>query len=107
MNVDDPRIKENFSELAKALANTQDSELIEAFLRALLTPAETSDIAVRWALLKALRDKIPQREIASAFGISLCKITRGSRELKKINSPLLEMLEISKVEKIKKSGIIS
>ena len=102
MNIDDPRVKENFTELAKALANTHDSELIEAVLRALLTPAETADIAVRWALVKALKDKIPQREIASEFGISLCKITRGSRELKKMNSPLSKLLEVSKTEKSKK-----
>ncbi|HCC37262.1 MAG TPA: transcriptional regulator, partial [Treponema sp.] len=71
---------------AKALALTSDNTLVDDFLRCLLTPAEIADIAGRWALVKALRNKIPQREIAKDLGISLCKITRGSRELKKSDS---------------------
>ena len=86
MDIDDPRVKENLSELALALAETDDSGFIEDLLRCLLTPAETADIAARWALVKALKKKIPQREIARDLGVSLCKITRGSRELKKPGS---------------------
>jgi TrpR family trp operon transcriptional repressor len=66
--------------------------LIESFFRDILTPAETADIAARWALVKALDKKIPQREIAKTLGLSLCKITRGSRELKKENSAFKRML---------------
>ena len=86
MKTDDPRVEENLAELAGALADTSDSGLVRDFLRCLLTPAEIADIAARWALVKALREKIPQREIARDLGISLCKITRGSRELKKPGS---------------------
>jgi TrpR family trp operon transcriptional repressor len=86
MKIDDPRVAENLGDLAQILAKTRDSALIEAFMRCLLTPAETADIAARWALVKALDKKIPQREIAKDLGISLCKITRGSRELKKPDS---------------------
>jgi TrpR family trp operon transcriptional repressor len=86
MKIDDPRVNENFAELARALSRTRDSALIEDFLRCLLTPAEAADIAARWALVKALKEKTPQREIAKNLGLSLCKITRGSRELKKPNS---------------------
>jgi TrpR family trp operon transcriptional repressor len=93
MTMDDPRVNENLSELAATLAATGDSELIESFLRCLLTPAETADIAARWALVKALDKKIPQREIAKNLGLSLCKITRGSRELKKSGSAFRRILE--------------
>ena len=86
MTVDDPRVNENIKELSKALASTNDSSLVEDFLRCLLTPAELADVAGRWALVKALRKKITQRDIAKDLGVSLCKITRGSRELKKENS---------------------
>ena len=86
MDIDDPRVKENLSELILALAGTSDRGFIEDLLRCLLTPAETADIAARWALVKALKKKIPQREIARDLGVSLCKITRGSRELKKPGS---------------------
>jgi TrpR family trp operon transcriptional repressor len=94
MKIDDPRVNENFAELASALSKTTDSALIEDLLRCLLTPAETADIAARWALEKALNNKTPQREIARNLGLSLCKITRGSRELKKTNSAFERILAI-------------
>jgi TrpR family trp operon transcriptional repressor len=94
MKSDDPLVAENLAELARQLAKTGDQGLIEDFLRCLLTPAEIADIATRWALVKALDKKIPQREIAETLGLSLCKITRGSRELKKPNSAFKRMLEL-------------
>jgi TrpR family trp operon transcriptional repressor len=97
MNSSDPRVEENLAELSRVLARAQDPELIESFLRCLLTPAETADIAARWALVKFLHDGIPQREIAKNLGLSLCKITRGSRELKKQDSPFERILEISRL----------
>jgi len=92
MEIDDPRVEENIGELAQSLAKTGDPDFIGDFLRCLLTPAEIADIAARWALVKALRQKIPQREIARNLGVSLCKITRGSRELKKEGSAFRKML---------------
>ena len=86
MNIEDPRVEENITELTCALAKINDSVLIEDFFRCLLTPAEIADVAGRWALVKALKEKVPQRVIAKDLGVSLCKITRGSRELKKENS---------------------
>jgi TrpR family trp operon transcriptional repressor len=94
MNIDDPAVEENLSEMARTLAKTSDAALIESFLRCLLTPAETADIAARWALVKALDQKTPQREIAKKLGLSLCKITRGSRELKKPGSAFEKMLSL-------------
>ncbi|MDR2631915.1 MAG: trp operon repressor [Spirochaetaceae bacterium] len=94
MNIDDPRVTENLGELVRILAQIQDPELIESFLRCLLTPAETADIAARWALVKALGKKVPQREIARDLGVSLCKITRGSKELKKPNSAFGRVLTL-------------
>ena len=92
MKTDDPAVEENLSELAFALAKTKDALLIKNFLRRLLTPAETADIAARWALVKALEQKIPQREIAKKLGLSLCKITRGSREMKNPDKAFHKML---------------
>ena len=86
MNIDDPRVEQNLNELARFFAKTGESSVIRDFLRCLLTPAEMADIAARWALVKALKQKIPQREIAKDLGVSLCKITRGSRELQKPGS---------------------
>jgi len=93
MTINDPRVNENFAELAGLLSGAGESDLVEDFLRCLLTPAEIADIAGRWALVKALRKKTSQREIAKDLGVSLCKITRGSRELKKPNSAFVRMME--------------
>jgi len=56
-------------------------------------------MAKRWALVKELSHGTAQRRIAEDLGLSLCKITRGSRELKKEGSAfkmLLERLERKK-----------
>ncbi|GHU25358.1 hypothetical protein FACS1894164_14460 [Spirochaetia bacterium] len=96
MNKNDPEVNDNIRELSETLAKVGDSSLIEAFLRSLLTPAEVADIATRWALVKSLEKRISQREIAKTLGISLCKITRGSRELKKPDSSFRRILSIWK-----------
>ena len=85
-------IDKNISEMASALAETKDRRLIIDFLHRLLTPAEVSAIASRWALVKALEEGIPQREISKNLGLSLCKITRGSRELKSPDKAFQKML---------------
>ena len=81
-------------ELSVIFARTGDEHQITAYLHALFTPREIAALASRWALVKALREKAPQREIAKALGVSLCKITRGSRELKKEDSAFLKMLAV-------------
>jgi TrpR family trp operon transcriptional repressor len=94
MNNDDPRVEENFGELSRLLAHSSDPDFIAAFLRCLLTSAETADIAARWALVKDLQKHFTQREIAKYLGISLCMISRGSRVLKKTGSAFQRMLDI-------------
>ena len=90
--MNDPRVDENLIELSTALAKINDPILIKDFLNCLLTPSETADVAARWALVKALGQKMPQREIARTLGLSLCKITRGSREMKNPNQAFQKML---------------
>ena len=96
MKKDDPRVEENLLELASALAATDNAILIKDFLRRLLSPAEVADIASRWALVKALEKKIPQREIAKTLNLSLCKITRGSREMKNPSQAFQKILALSR-----------
>jgi len=98
MKIDDPRVEENLLELASALAKTKDALLIKDFIRRLLSPAEAADIAARWALVKALEQKTPQREIAKTLGLSLCKITRGSREMKNPSQAFQKMLALLREE---------
>lgn len=95
MNDDTGLVAENLGEMAATLAATGDPVLIEEFLYSLLTKAEADEIAKRWALVKRIAEGVPQRTIASELGLSLCKITRGSRELKKADSPFRRMLELA------------
>ena len=95
MTIGDPRVDKNLADLAQVLSQINDNALIEDLFRSLLTPAEIADVAGRWALVKALQKKVPQRKIAKDLGVSLCKITRGSREFKKENSAFARVIEIS------------
>jgi len=95
MNDENGLVTDNLGEMAATLASTDDPALIEAFLNSLLTKAEVDEIAKRWALVKRIAEGVPQRTIASELGLSLCKITRGSRELKKAGSPFRRMLELA------------
>ncbi len=69
-------------ELFDVLSAITDKAEMAKFLDEILTPREIKDLHLRWKLLRMIEQKIPQREIASQLGISLCKITRGSRLLK-------------------------
>ncbi len=89
------KIVENaFSELCAALAAADDPALIGEFLECLLTPSEKHEVSTRWALVREIDKGVTQREIARKMGLSLCKITRGSRELKKDDSPFRKMLHL-------------
>lgn len=83
-------------ELAAALARTSDQRLIKDFLLSILTDNEASEVASRWALVRLIDTGLSQRHIARDLGLSLCKITRGSRELKKRNSAFRRMVETYK-----------
>jgi TrpR family trp operon transcriptional repressor len=80
------------TDISKILAKTTDPKLIEGFLKSILTPKEVEEISSRWALVCLLDEGMSQRKIAKKLRISLCKITRGSRELKKPNSPFKKMV---------------
>jgi len=80
------------AEIAELLARVQDPRLIAAFLKSLLTRRELEEVDGRWELVKRLAQGESQRAIARRLGMSLCKITRGSRELKKRNSAFRRVL---------------
>jgi len=84
----------SFDEVARVLAASGDQELIKGFLTCILTPSERLDIAARWELVNRIDQGETQRRVAQELGVSLCKITRGSRELKKPDSPFKAMLRL-------------
>jgi len=95
MNDENGLVAANLQEMSRVLSTVKDPQLIESFLYSLLTKAEADEIAKRWALVKRIAQGVPQRRIAAELGLSLCKITRGSRELKKENSSFRSMLSIA------------
>lgn len=86
-------MSKNLEEIAEIFAEAKDKQLINGFLSQILTANEIKEVSERWELVKMIYAGIPQREIARKLGISLCKITRGARELKKNNNAFKKILE--------------
>ncbi len=80
-------------ELAEAFSRLNNPGTASDFIRAILTPRELDKIALRWRLVKLLKEGHSQRRIAEELGVSLCKITRGSRELKHGSSGFRQVVE--------------
>jgi TrpR family transcriptional regulator, trp operon repressor len=81
-------------ELSIAFSKVEDPELIYDFLNCILTNSEIGEISSRWSLVRRIKKGETQRSIAKDLGISLCKITRGSKELKKDNSAFKKFIDI-------------
>ena len=73
-------------ELAKIFCEIDDPREMEQLFQELFTPKEREDLFLRWELLKDLYHGKTHRAIAADHGISLCKITRGSKILKEKSS---------------------
>ena len=82
-----------FKEMCSLISECSDSKFIYDFFGCLFSPAEINDFAKRWLLVREIDKGTPQREIAKKFHVSLCKITRGSKELKKKDSAFRKMLD--------------
>jgi len=80
-------------ELLEVVLSIKKKDELENFFNDIFTPAELDDISLRWKLLKELHKGMTQRKIAEKYGISLCKITRGSKVLKNKDSVVLKVLD--------------
>ena len=85
--------RNSFPEICNILSTIDDKAIIADFFESILTPKELEDISSRWEVVKLLDQGMSQRKIAKKLGLSLCKITRGSKELKKENSAFKKVLE--------------
>ena len=79
-------------DLLEIIASMTDVDELDRLFEDVLTPAERDDLSLRWKLLKDLHQGVTQRKIAQKYGISLCKITRGSKVLKEEDSVVLKIL---------------
>ena len=64
--------------LLSAIDNPKEAELL---LEDLLTPNELSSLEERWQEIQLLAKGMTQRDVAKKLGISISKVTRGSRML--------------------------
>lgn len=83
----------DLEELIEVFTRVESTEKMQKLFEELFTMKENYDFALRWRLLKDLNRKIPQREIAQNLGISLCKITRGSKILKSEDSVVKQLIQ--------------
>jgi TrpR family trp operon transcriptional repressor len=93
-NVCDMKPKsDDLTELIDLFCRTNNYEQMQKLFEELFTQREKYDFALRWRLMKDLHKGKTQRDIAQSLGISLCKITRGSKILKDPASQFNAILE--------------
>jgi len=71
-----------YQDLYELFASVKSAKEAEMLLKDILTPQELDSVAERWQLVQMLEAGVPQRDIAKKLGVSISKITRGSRMLK-------------------------
>lgn len=95
-SLEDEQDKDAIKEICGILAKMDDADFIEEFFKCLFTSAELKDFSNRWHLVKELDAGTTQREISRKYGMSLCNITRGSKEMKKEGSAFRKVLDMIK-----------
>jgi TrpR family trp operon transcriptional repressor len=80
-------------DIVRVLAGIRDPRTMRRFCDEIFTATERRDLGLRWELMRCLHAGVPQRRVAADLGISLCKITRGSRVLKKPGSVSKQLLD--------------
>ena len=79
-------------EISKNIINMSQKEIVE-FLEEIMTKSEITTLSKRWRIIEMLDEGYTQREIAKELGVSLCKVTRGAKILKKQNSITKKIIE--------------
>ena len=87
----------NIEEISTLIKNFYTEAEIIAFFKELLTESEIETLSKRWRIMRMLVEGSTQREIANELGVSLCKVTRGSKILKNKDSILAKHLIKEKV----------
>ncbi len=81
-------------ELLQLFARIDNPGDMDIFLSAILAPSEYVDIILRLQIVKMLQLGMPQREIADKLGVSIAKVTHGSRELQSKKSGFKKIFKL-------------
>ncbi|MFA6259192.1 MAG: Trp family transcriptional regulator [Candidatus Peribacteraceae bacterium] len=73
--------KKHLKDLYALFASVETEQEAAQLLSDILTPQEIESVAERWQIVQGLARDIPQREVAAKLGVSISKVTRGSRML--------------------------
>ena len=88
--------KKNIKEISNVLSQLDNADFIEKLMNELFTEKELKNLSSRWEIVKLLDKGVTQRKIAKDLHLSLCNITRGSKELNKKESAMKKILELNK-----------
>lgn len=80
------------SDITLALMQLKTDAEVNDFFKELLTPSEIETLSKRWRILKMLSEGKSQRDIAQELRVSLCKVTRGAKILKKDGSVIPKII---------------
>ncbi len=72
----------DLSEIADLIQKLSSKDEVIDFLKIIMTKNELEVLSKRWRIIQLLIQGKTQRDISSALGVSLCKITKGAKVLK-------------------------
>ena len=74
-----------YGELISTLLKIKTPRQMDNFLQGIFTPQELDEIPTRLQIIKLLKNKISQQQIAQKLKVGIATVTRGSKELAKGN----------------------
>jgi TrpR family transcriptional regulator, trp operon repressor len=74
----------------------KDKNLLEDFIKDILTPREFDNVGVRWQIVKRLAKGEHHQAIAESLHLGVATVTRGSREMLKKEGGFRRTLKLVK-----------
>ncbi len=86
-------MQKDLTELIEVFTEVDSYDKMQGIFNDMFTEKEKDDFALRWRLMKEIYNGKSQRAIAAELGISLCKITRGSKILREEDSLMKQLIK--------------
>jgi TrpR family trp operon transcriptional repressor len=75
--------EKNLDEFINFILRLKNKNELSLFLNGILTPKELVEIPNRFLIVKMLKKRIPQQEIAKKIQVGVATVTRGAREIQR------------------------